>query len=444
MRSYLPLPRNQSANSSCLPGNCKPRVEASHLKVNKENENHGRWFWRCRKCNFFLWDEDARAREGGLLNRDHDGGDESEGDGQPDSPTRGRGGRGGGGAAAPAATQYQPSLSRWGFGPVQAPGGDGEGSIDLASVTTDERLDLMSLAGQVSEAPATLPTTPSRLRTPTPATSVPFRAPDLPVSAGKRKRTAANGFHDSGDEDLFGELSSDEERQMAEAMERSSKKLQAAASLAKGKSVAFTNELPTPVTEERVTRAGLPGSQETPTRAGRSATTFTTSPHSPPLGIIVSANHADYKPSSQSSNDHNPPPSSALSTLSSFNDPHAAANQSFSTLDGTSSVVVGEDPPAGDDYAVTAQVLALLDGAALGPGVRAAVRETLNRHALRVRGVERGRDMVRSALAKKDARIAQLQDRVAALENLHRAERDRNRDMREGIERLRNLSTPEE
>lgn len=47
--------------------NCTPRVPAEHFKVKKEGRNNGRWFYTCqngegRRCDFFLWDEDAAPR----------------------------------------------------------------------------------------------------------------------------------------------------------------------------------------------------------------------------------------------------------------------------------------------------------------------------------------------------------------------------------------------
>nr|POF12961.1 hypothetical protein CFP56_10109 [Quercus suber] len=53
--------------------NCSPRLPAEHFKVKKEGKNQGRWFYTCqqqdpKRCDFFLWDEDARLRmEGAVL-----------------------------------------------------------------------------------------------------------------------------------------------------------------------------------------------------------------------------------------------------------------------------------------------------------------------------------------------------------------------------------------
>jgi hypothetical protein len=55
-------------------GNCDPRMPALQLQVKRETPNKGRMFYTCQKdrkksnkCNFFLWTEDARAREVGAV-----------------------------------------------------------------------------------------------------------------------------------------------------------------------------------------------------------------------------------------------------------------------------------------------------------------------------------------------------------------------------------------
>ncbi|KAI9795505.1 MAG: hypothetical protein M1825_001455, partial [Sarcosagium campestre] len=48
--------------------NCDPRQPADHFQTRNGGKNHGRWFYTCQKpqpkrCNFFLWDDDAKPRE---------------------------------------------------------------------------------------------------------------------------------------------------------------------------------------------------------------------------------------------------------------------------------------------------------------------------------------------------------------------------------------------
>ncbi|KLU91139.1 hypothetical protein MAPG_09662, partial [Magnaporthiopsis poae ATCC 64411] len=47
---------------------CTPRTQAAIRTVQKDGKNKGRKFWTCAQerrdqCGFFLWDDDARARE---------------------------------------------------------------------------------------------------------------------------------------------------------------------------------------------------------------------------------------------------------------------------------------------------------------------------------------------------------------------------------------------
>lgn len=48
--------------------NCDPRLPAQHFQTKNGGKNHGRWFYTCQKaqpkrCDFFLWDDEAKARE---------------------------------------------------------------------------------------------------------------------------------------------------------------------------------------------------------------------------------------------------------------------------------------------------------------------------------------------------------------------------------------------
>jgi hypothetical protein len=60
--------------------------------------------------------------------------------------------------------------------------------------------------------------------------------------------------------------------------------------------------------------------------------------------------------------------------------------------------------------------MALLKNTPIDAETTSKLQELLNRHALRVSGIARGRDITRVALKAKDARIAELQQKIAALE----------------------------
>ncbi|KAL1865466.1 hypothetical protein VTK73DRAFT_5220 [Phialemonium thermophilum] len=90
----------------------------------------------------------------------------------------------------------------------------------------------------------------------------------------------------------------------------------------------------------------------------------------------------------------------------------------------------------GDDYDITEEVMTLLGTTPLRDTVRRNLRETLNRYALRMRGIERGRELSRASLKTKDNRIAELQQRVATLENERKADRRHIRALGRGLEAL--------
>ncbi|KAK3694270.1 hypothetical protein B0T22DRAFT_66287 [Podospora appendiculata] len=74
------------------------------------------------------------------------------------------------------------------------------------------------------------------------------------------------------------------------------------------------------------------------------------------------------------------------------------------------------------DYPITSEVMRLLAGQP--DSTRQAVRDRLNTYALRMLGVERGREMARTALKAKDGRISELQARVESLENERKVSRE--------------------
>lgn len=86
----------------------------------------------------------------------------------------------------------------------------------------------------------------------------------------------------------------------------------------------------------------------------------------------------------------------------------------------------GTSGAGADDYPITEEVMALLGGVPMmDEDIMNSVRRNLNTYALRMKGVERGRDMVRSLVQSKDARIAELQARLAQLEKERSADRER-------------------
>lgn len=68
------------------------------------------------------------------------------------------------------------------------------------------------------------------------------------------------------------------------------------------------------------------------------------------------------------------------------------------------------------DYTITEEVMNVLQDQNLEHDTISRVRHLLNKHALKTQGIVRGRDIVRLALKSKDAKIAELQQRITTLE----------------------------
>ena len=74
------------------------------------------------------------------------------------------------------------------------------------------------------------------------------------------------------------------------------------------------------------------------------------------------------------------------------------------------------------NYDITTSVLSILQSASMPSATRQAIQQTLNSYALRVSGIERGRDITRVALKKKDEKIAELEQKI---QKLHERELDK-------------------
>jgi hypothetical protein len=126
-----------------------------------------------------------------------------------------------------------------------------------------------------------------------------------------------------------------------------------------------------------------------------------------------------------------------------FRSPSATPSH-FSILRGGTEI--SEDPGerAHQSYDITAEVMDLLRDQHIDEEATTSLKELLNKHALKISGISKGRDITRVALKAKDARIAELQHRIAALES----ERDLDRriirhyksDMAQNVERRRGQS----
>jgi hypothetical protein len=108
-----------------------------------------------------------------------------------------------------------------------------------------------------------------------------------------------------------------------------------------------------------------------------------------------------------------------------------------------------EDTEASEDrgekahhsYEITDEVLDLLRDQHIDEETTTSLKELLNKHALKISGISKGRDITRVALKAKDAKITELQQKIAAMESERELDkriiRHYKSDMAQSVERRR-------
>ncbi|KAF6840763.1 px domain-containing protein [Colletotrichum musicola] len=340
--------------------NCEPRAQAAYRRVSKKGPNNGKYFYTCetRKCNFFLWGEDAANRAEGVTLTLPPMPDDKEAvaaaEKTPSAPRVA--------ASLPTPTQTTPrqrSMGDYITTQFRENAGTGGSSTVVGQGSTSRQQQ------QAAE-------TPSR-------------------TTSKRKRVIFDFDSDEDDDDKYGldDLSSDEEKEMNAAMERSAKKLLAAAPSTPSTQRTADDELAS--TPSTVTRTLFPDAKR---RRNDDDTANDTS-----LASSSTATQSTTTAAPSTSSQPQPPtPSQAEEQL---------------------------DP--------TDEVMALLGGGKVDDATARGVRDVLRRFAMKAKGVARGRDSVRTALKGKDERIAELQERVASLEARSQKQRDQIADFKAGM-----------
>lgn len=322
--------------------NCTPRLPAEHFKVKKEGKNQGRWFYTCqqsepRRCDFFLWDEDAKPREEAAVLS-----------GRRTEPRRDDG-------------QDGWNAGRGNEQPHQGPAGKGLfARKEQQSETRDD---------ESTDSP-----------TPSPSNN-------MNVSATNgTKRKAWDADLDEDDFGLFGE----DEKDIAEAAETAIE------------TPHKTQKMGIYATPATTAKRKLPWLEEptTPATSKQTESYFDT-PSKPP----TSSNSTSLDGNQLHTPAVAPTPANPAS-------PSPPARQKDALVD-----------PADNNSSLTSEVLNALSSTKLPADTLANVRSILTRHDLRNQGVTKGRDISRLALKAKDAKINELQARIASLEAEREVER---------------------
>ncbi|RYP06293.1 hypothetical protein DL765_009564 [Monosporascus sp. GIB2] len=379
--------------------NCTPRLPAVQFTVRRETKNKGRSFYGCPKkrgegnqCDLFLWAEDARSREvdAVLMTK------------SPETPGSSR------------KKMRQTTLHA-----CVTPRTDRSRRLDERTPITEVAdLNLTAREGDGAAAPAPTPATAetATLRASSASSSAPppVAADDLNLDSDlstdaedelARMADAATPSSSANtgskrkrpeDEDEYSDFSSDEEEQLVAIADRSSgpgggKKRDAFATpstpVGRTHDVEMAGGMPTPLTDKPVRR------------------------------VLFADPEAGSSPSTTHRGNNNKRPRTV---------DEAGHRTSPSTSAGESTH---------DD--VTREVMLLLQALkGADEAVLRHVRAALERHAARARGLERGRDAARRAARDAEARVAELQRRVADLEDRRAVDADSRRRLRSGMPEL--------
>ncbi|OTA53626.1 hypothetical protein K449DRAFT_209039 [Hypoxylon sp. EC38] len=367
--------------------NCIPRLPAVLLQVKKDTPNKGRSFYTCQKdkdkknkCDFFLWAEDAYEREiGSVLTNSR-----SEVEGTPSRKPRKRQ-RTLHESITPAKekrhwSEKTPVTSLADLNRMLNPGE----STPSATTKSSTLKSSSTLKGNSDTAPAPISSSdeegePIRRN----SKSQPSATQSMSSVGSKRKRPDVEEYSDfsSGEEEELLALTNN-------SVQAQSKHRNAFETPAASKTIVKVEDgMPTPLTEKPVRRVLFADPEASTTKR----------PRTDGFGSVST-------PVAQQS------------------------SQSPSSTPSSSQQGHGKD--------VTQEIMALLEGQKLDSQVLRSVRSALERHAAKAKGLERGRDASREAVKKSEARVAELQQRVADLENQRKLDAEARVKMRSELMKL--------
>ncbi|KAK4560767.1 hypothetical protein LTR86_005346 [Recurvomyces mirabilis] len=363
--------------------NCIPRLPAEHFKVKKEGKNQGRWFYTCqnsepKRCGFFLWDEDAKPREEAAVLS-----------GRRTEPGGVGVGAGGG------------RMSLGGSGEVQ------EG-WDAGRAARAARTDAMGGGGGVAgrgrglfaqqgggrgsarrdEDEETQSPSPRRISPPPPYTA-------MPSSSTAKRNAQQASMDDEEDDDSFPwPLTGQEERALAQVADHTT----------------------APQTPHKAAKTGVYATPATSVRRKLPWLEQQQAPKTP----IMTANTAGYFDTPTKSTGTLAAPSGVQNITPLHQNPiilPAAKTPSPPTRhkDALSN-------PADSENILTTSTLLLLEPLNIPTDTLSKLRTLLTTHDLKTQGVSKGRDIARLAVKAKEAKVAELEARIAELENAKIAE----------------------
>ena len=418
-------------------GACEPPLEAKFYKVNKDSANKDRWFYRCPKprqekqCAFFLFDDEAQVLEKKAL------------DTMSVSSTPIAGNNPAANATPVPANTLRPSM----FADVRAetprseapstvgsgPAFSRAGSIFSMPATRGRRSIFGGIFGEAPPVPTTSWSSDEEDSDDTAANTPRFgRSPATTTitTPANRKRTRAGADADAGatrhrrtgTADQW-DLDSDDTTQLVELADQTERIHQSQRSQR---------------SQLSVTDAGGSSSSPTTPTAGRGSAD--THMYMGLGGLPTPESRTSFAAAAASSSSPNPKRLKTTQGVPVTPTPtrtrSALVTAAGLPQQGGGGVGGGDCHCDEDDAEITAAVLGLLQAEPVSAAVRRAVRETLNMHALRGRGVERARDVLREGGRTKDRRIGELQARVGELEGRWRERRERLREVAGGLERL--------
>ncbi|KAK3397978.1 hypothetical protein B0T20DRAFT_413862 [Sordaria brevicollis] len=379
---------------SCLNGP-QPAIK---LQVKKEGPNKGRYFYTCREpkdpgaipgqCGFWLWEDRAKEREKEAESRPV----QRRSNCMPDLRQR-----------IPRLPWFPPYGEGWGF--VDDPYYD---NWENPAASADDRSSVKVKEEDTDDQAGGL----SAMRSP-----------------GRKRPAAAATIV----EEDYGDFEPDLERQLVQIVDSSP--------LRPSQQLRRAGDAPVPapvLSQVRTGNATMTAVQQPGTHTPSPQRTYDVSASmlTPTSRGNSSSAAAEPGPTKRIKFDARQPATTTRASTSSTTSSQTLP-RSLQTTPTANRLSTTTGPGPGDDYQITTEILGILSNERqVSNATRQVIRDKLNTYALRMRGVERGRDMTRAALKAKEANEAELRARIEELERERKVANDKIRALRDGLGEL--------